>query len=95
MDSVLLGFDPTLLLVISLAGTFVFGLSGGLAASSPWWRLAGISFNLNVPRPSSRGSMSVADRPIGTPAIVVHDRTASHSFHRGSSRVMIAAASEP
>lgn len=29
--SVLRGFDPTLLLVLSLAGTFVFGLSGGLA----------------------------------------------------------------
>jgi uncharacterized membrane protein YeiH len=28
---VLEGFDPTLLLVLSLAGTFVFGLSGGLA----------------------------------------------------------------
>jgi uncharacterized membrane protein YeiH len=28
---VLHGFDPTLLLVLSLAGTFVFGLSGGLA----------------------------------------------------------------
>jgi uncharacterized membrane protein YeiH len=26
------GFDPTLLLVLNLAGTFVFGLSGGLAA---------------------------------------------------------------
>lgn len=31
MSSVLNGFDPTLLLVLSLAGTFVFGLSGGLA----------------------------------------------------------------
>lgn len=31
MTSVLNGFDPTLLLVLSLAGTFVFGLSGGLA----------------------------------------------------------------
>jgi len=29
--SVLHGFDPTLLLVLNLAGTFVFGLSGGLA----------------------------------------------------------------
>jgi uncharacterized membrane protein YeiH len=29
---VLHGFDPTLLLVLNLAGTFVFGLSGGLAA---------------------------------------------------------------
>ena len=25
------GFDPTLILVLNLAGTFVFGLSGGLA----------------------------------------------------------------
>ena len=25
------GFDPTLLLVLNLAGTFVFGLSGGMA----------------------------------------------------------------
>jgi len=31
VSSVLNGFDPTLLLVLSLAGTFVFGLSGGLA----------------------------------------------------------------
>lgn len=30
--SALHGFDPTLLLVLNLAGTFVFGLSGGLAA---------------------------------------------------------------
>lgn len=29
--SVLRGFDPTLVLVLSLVGTFVFGLSGGLA----------------------------------------------------------------
>jgi uncharacterized membrane protein YeiH len=29
---VLGGFDPTLLLVLNLAGTFVFGVSGGLAA---------------------------------------------------------------
>src|SRR4051794_32556060 len=26
------GFDPTLILVLNLAGTFIFGLSGGLAA---------------------------------------------------------------
>lgn len=31
MSSVLNGFDPTLLLFLNLAGTFVFGLSGGLA----------------------------------------------------------------
>ncbi len=31
MAPVLQGFDPTLLLVLNLAGTFVFGLSGGLA----------------------------------------------------------------
>ena len=31
MPHVLHGFDPTLLLVLNLAGTFVFGLSGGLA----------------------------------------------------------------
>jgi uncharacterized membrane protein YeiH len=30
--ALLRGFDPTLLLVLNLAGTFVFGLSGGLAA---------------------------------------------------------------
>jgi uncharacterized membrane protein YeiH len=30
-SDVLHGFDPTLLLVLNLAGTFVFGLSGGLA----------------------------------------------------------------
>jgi uncharacterized membrane protein YeiH len=32
VPSPLHGFDPTLLLVLNLAGTFVFGLSGGLAA---------------------------------------------------------------
>ena len=31
MTAVLHGFDPTLLLSLNLAGTFVFGLSGGLA----------------------------------------------------------------
>jgi uncharacterized membrane protein YeiH len=31
-STLLRGFDPTLLLVLNLAGTFVFGLSGGLAA---------------------------------------------------------------
>jgi len=31
VNPVLHGFDPTLLLVLNLAGTFVFGLSGGLA----------------------------------------------------------------
>jgi uncharacterized membrane protein YeiH len=31
MNGLLHGFDPTLLLVLNLAGTFVFGLSGGLA----------------------------------------------------------------
>lgn len=31
LTNVLRGFDPTLLLVLNLAGTFVFGLSGGLA----------------------------------------------------------------
>ena len=31
MTNLLHGFDPTLLLILNLAGTFVFGLSGGLA----------------------------------------------------------------
>ena len=31
-DAVVPGFDPTLLLWLNLVGTFVFGLSGGLAA---------------------------------------------------------------
>ncbi len=31
LTAILHGFDPTLLLVLNLAGTFVFGLSGGLA----------------------------------------------------------------
>lgn len=31
-STLLRGFDPTLLLVLNLTGTFVFGLSGGLAA---------------------------------------------------------------
>ena len=33
VSSVLHGFDPTLLLVLNLVGTFVFGLSRGLAAA--------------------------------------------------------------
>src|SRR5579863_1633690 len=32
MPHMVLGFDPTLILWLNLAGTFVFGLSGGLAA---------------------------------------------------------------
>jgi uncharacterized membrane protein YeiH len=32
LDAVVAGFDPTLLLWLNLVGTFVFGLSGGLAA---------------------------------------------------------------
>ena len=46
--SLLPGFNPTLLLVLNLVGTFVFGLSGGMAgvansstcserSCSPWW----------------------------------------------------------
>src|SRR3954468_4049224 len=38
------GFDPTLILALNLAGTFVFGLSGGLAAGGaklePFWGVA-------------------------------------------------------
>ena len=39
---VLQGFDPTLLLVLNLAGTFVFGLSGGLAAVRARLDLVGV-----------------------------------------------------
>ncbi len=37
------GFDPTLILVLNLAGTFVFGLSGGLAAVQARLDLFGVS----------------------------------------------------
>lgn len=36
------GFDPTLILVLNLAGTFVFGLSGGLAAARAHLDLLGV-----------------------------------------------------
>ena len=36
------GFDPTLILVLNLAGTFVFGLTGGLAAARAKLDLFGI-----------------------------------------------------
>lgn len=36
------GFDPTLILVLNLAGTFVFGLSGGLAAARARLDLFGV-----------------------------------------------------
>jgi uncharacterized membrane protein YeiH len=36
------GFDPTLILVLNLAGTFVFGLSGGLAAVRAALDLVGV-----------------------------------------------------
>jgi uncharacterized membrane protein YeiH len=36
------GFDPTLILVLNLAGTFVFGISGGLAAMRAQLDLFGI-----------------------------------------------------
>jgi uncharacterized membrane protein YeiH len=36
------GFDPTLILVLNLAGTFVFGLSGGLAAVRATLDLVGV-----------------------------------------------------
>ncbi len=42
MPPVLHGFDPTLLLVLNLAGTFVFGLSGGLKGVSARLDIFGI-----------------------------------------------------
>src|SRR5215210_4749707 len=36
------GFSPTLILVLNLAGTFVFGLSGGLAAVRARFDLFGV-----------------------------------------------------
>ena len=36
------GFDPTLILVLNLAGTFVFGMSGGLAAVRARFDLLGV-----------------------------------------------------
>ena len=36
------GFDPTLILVLNLAGTFIFGLSGGMAAVRARFDLFGI-----------------------------------------------------
>jgi uncharacterized membrane protein YeiH len=42
MTPVLHGFNPTLLLVLNLAGTFVFGLSGGLKAVSARLDIVGV-----------------------------------------------------
>src|SRR3954463_16568634 len=36
------GFDPTLILALNLAGTFVFGLSGGVAAVRARLELFGV-----------------------------------------------------
>src|SRR4051794_25075929 len=36
------GFDPTLILVLNLAGTFVFGLSGGFAAARAHLDILGV-----------------------------------------------------
>ena len=56
---VLHGFDPTLLLVLNLAGTFVFGLSGGLAAVRARLDLFGVMvLALTVGMPAASHVMS-------------------------------------
>src|SRR3954453_9453799 len=58
------GFDPTLILALNLAGTFVFGLSGGLAAVRAKLDLFGVVVLAGVVG-LARGL--TRDRLIGTP----------------------------
>ena len=60
------GFDPTLILVLNLVGTFVFGLSGGLAGVRARLDLLGVvvlsAFVVGLAGGSS-GTCSSASRP--------------------------------
>lgn len=64
------GFDPTLVLVLNLAGTFVFGLSGGLAAVRAKLDLVGVVVLATVV--GFAGGI-VRDVLIGTPPATFRD----------------------
>src|SRR3712207_4983062 len=64
------GFDATLLLVLNLAGTFVFGLSGGLAAVRARLDLLGVVVLAAV---VALAGGVVRDLLIGTPPATIRD----------------------
>jgi uncharacterized membrane protein YeiH len=64
------GFDPTLILVLNLAGTFVFGLSGGLAAVRARLDLLGVVVLAAV---VGLAGGVVRDLLIGTPPATFRD----------------------
>ena len=64
------GFDPTLILVLNLAGTFVFGLSGGLAAVRARLDLLGVVVLAAV---VGLAGGIVRDLLIGTPPATFRD----------------------
>ena len=64
------GFDPTLILVLNLAGTFVFGLSGGLAAVRARLDLLGVVVLAAV---VGLAGGVIRDLLIGTPPATVRD----------------------
>lgn len=64
------GFDPTLILVLNLAGTFVFGISGGLAAVRARLDLFGIVVLAAV---VALAGGIVRDLLIGTPPATFRD----------------------
>ena len=64
------GFDPVLILVLNLAGTFVFGLSGGLAAVRARLDLLGVVVLAGV---VALAGGVVRDLLIGTPPATFRD----------------------
>src|SRR4051795_6573260 len=64
------GFDPTLILVLNLAGTFIFGLSGGLAAVRGRLDLFGIVVLAGV---VGMAGGIIRDLLIGTPPATFRD----------------------
>jgi uncharacterized membrane protein YeiH len=64
------GFDPTLILVLNLVGTFVFGLSGGLAAVRARLDLLGVVVLAAV---VGLAGGVIRDLLIGTPPATVRD----------------------
>jgi uncharacterized membrane protein YeiH len=65
---ILHGFDPTLLLVLNLAGTFVFGLSGGLAGIPPQtfrdWRYLAVAGGAGLVTFLAHSALGRLERPI-------------------------------
>ena len=64
------GFDPTLILVLNLAGTFVFGISGGLAAVRAKLDLFGVVVLAGV---VGLAGGIIRDLLIGTPPATFRD----------------------